>query len=331
VAWGLHNPLGMAPARHAKKIPRLSSAPAELAPADARRISALVEQLPSRTKLTNLDKVMFPDEAITKAALIAYYAATASHMLPHAARRPLALVRCPDGRAGSCFFQKHAAPGTPEVLGRVVIEEDRGRREPYLYVKDVDGLFALVQMGVLEVHLWGAHVDKLERPDRLVIDLDPDPELEWDLVVAAARDLRARLAGHRLESFVMTTGGKGLHVVAPFARRIDWGACKTFARAIAEAMARAAPDRFTANMAKAQRSGKIFVDYLRNARGATAIAPYSTRARVGATVATPISWAELERGVRPRDFTVLTLPGRLLALQRDPWQGYLDLTQRLPV
>ena len=189
------------------------------------------------------------------------------------------MLRCPEGREGTCFFQKHAAAGTPDVLRRIEIQE-KEEVETYLIADDLPGLLSLAQMSILEIHPWGSRGDRLEQPDRLIFDLDPGPGVPWKEVVQAAFDLRDSLAQIDLQSFVKTTGGKGLHVVVPLApRRVDWEAAKTFARSVAEHFAAEQPERFIATMSKAQRKGKIFIDYLRNDRGATAVAPYSTRAK----------------------------------------------------
>lgn len=289
----------------------------------------LVTQLPQSIPFTNLDKVLYPEQGVTKGELIAYLAVIADWMLPQLAGRPLTLVRCPDGRHKHCFFQKHARDGTPPAIRRIEIAEEDGVVADYMTVDDLAGLLALAQMGVLEIHTWGAHADQVERPDQMVFDLDPDTGVGWTDVVRTALELRDRLADLGLASFVKTTGGKGLHVVAPIARRTGWDDFKGFARAVAEAMEAEAPDRFTTNPLKVKRRGKIFVDYLRNSRGASAICAYSPRKREGAPVATPITWEELERGVDPSSFTISTLPRRLGALRSDPWAGYHDLGQSI--
>ncbi|HET9626182.1 MAG TPA: non-homologous end-joining DNA ligase [Kofleriaceae bacterium] len=302
----------------------------------------LVAQLPLGFKLTNLDKPLYPKgkHAITKGDLIAYLAVAADWMLPHLARRPLTLVRCPEGlaaiaprgksaRGKLCFFQKHILPGSPSAIGRVPIEEDDGEISQYMQVHDMPGIVALAQLGTLEIHTWGSHADHVEQPDLLVFDLDPDVGLGWQAVALAAFDLRRRLGALGLESFVKTTGGKGLHVVVPIKRSIDWDECKAFCKALAEQMEREAPELYTSNMAKAKRKGKIFVDYLRNGRGATFIAPYSPRARPGAPVAVPITWDELAAGVDPAAFTVETVPRRLAQLAEDPWRAIHDVEQKI--
>jgi bifunctional non-homologous end joining protein LigD len=289
---------------------------------------ALVARLPVKVKFTNLDKLMYPEVQLRKADVIAYYAAVSSRLLPHVADRPLTLVRCPEGWQGMRFFQKHANKSTPAAIQRVLIEEG-GKDEPYMAVHDLDGLLSLPQLGALELHTWGAHVDQVELPDQFVFDLDPDEGLGWDAVVEAALHMRDTLAALELTSFVKTTGGKGLHVVVPVARQHDWETHRAFAKGVADSLAKAHPGRYLTNMRKDLRKGKLFLDYLRNGRGATAVAPYSTRAREGATVATPLSWQELEAGVDPKAFTIRTMMKRLDATSGDPWAAYTGTKQKL--
>ncbi|HEX4353234.1 MAG TPA: non-homologous end-joining DNA ligase, partial [Polyangiales bacterium] len=191
------------------------------------------------------------------------------------------------------------------------------------------GLVALAQMGVLEIHTWGCHIDQVEQPDKLVFDIDPAEDVSWDAIVEAAIELRERLSDVGLKSFVQTTGGKGLHVVAPIARTLTWDQHKAFSYALAERMAAENPARYLTNMRKSLRKGKIFLDYLRNGRGATAIAPYSTRNREGATVAAPLTWDELVEGVKPSDFTLHRMIDRISELDADPWKDYARLKQTL--
>jgi bifunctional non-homologous end joining protein LigD len=216
---------------------------------------------------------LYPELGARKIDVANYYAQVADWILPHLAERPLSLLRCPEGRQGDCFFQKHAMAGLPDVVGRVQIQE-KGKTASHLVVKNLAGLIVLVQFGVLEFHLWGSRADDIERPDRLVFDLDPGEDVAWKEMIAAARAMRGALADLGLESFVKTTGGKGLHVVAPIRRHDTWDEVKPFCRAVAQRFAAEAPERYTTNMSKAARPGKIFIDYLRNDRGATAIAPY---------------------------------------------------------
>jgi bifunctional non-homologous end joining protein LigD len=280
-------------------------------------------------RLTHPDRVLYRDQAITKVGLARYYEAVADWMVPHVADRPLSLVRCPDGDRGACFYQKHATPGVPKQVKRVRIREGGGRTAAYLYVDDLPGLIALAQIGVLEVHPWGARVDRLERPDRLVLDLDPAPGLPWPRVVAAAEEARALLKDLGLVSFVKTTGGKGLHVVVPLRAVAGWDALRALGEGIGAEMTRRAPDRYTINPLKAARRGRIFIDYLRNVRGATAVAAYSPRAKRGAPVSLPLAWSELSGKTRPEAFTVETVPKRLATRRQDPWAEFLSVDQAL--
>jgi bifunctional non-homologous end joining protein LigD len=244
-------------------------------------------------KVSSRDRVIFPDTNITKGELADYYVAVAPIMLPWVANRAISLVRCPQGRAKKCFFQKHDAGSFGEYVHHVDVREKDGSVEPYLYIEDADGLVACVQMGTIEFHGWGSSVGTLEKPDRLVFDLDPDEGLDFAEVKKAAEDLKGHLAEIGLTSFPMLTGGKGVHVVVPLSPQAEWPAVKSFADRFARALATAEPDRFTATMSKAKRKGRIFLDWLRNQRGATAIMPYSARARPEGPVAAPVSWTEL--------------------------------------
>ena len=244
-------------------------------------------------KISSRDRVIFPEAKATKGDLADYYAAIAPVMLPHAARRPISLVRCPQGRGKKCFFQKHDSGSFGEHVLHVPIREKDGGHEDYLYVEDANGILACVQMGTIEFHGWDSHVDALEKPDRMVFDLDPDEGLDFADVKKAAADIRRQLADIGLVSFAMLSGGKGVHVVVPLDPGHSWDAHKDFSKRFAEALSLAEPDRFIATMSKAKRKGKIFIDYLRNQRGSTAIMPYSARAREQAPVAVPIGWDAL--------------------------------------
>ena len=280
-------------------------------------------------KLTHPDRVLFRDQAITKLGLARYYEAVADWMVPHVADRPLSLVRCPEGERGACFYQKHAAPGVPKQVKRVRIRESGGGPASYLYVDDLPGIIALAQIGVLEIHPWGTRVERIERPDRLVLDLDPAPGLPWPRVVEAAEEARALLQDQGLVSFVKTTGGKGLHVVVPLRPEAGWDVLRAVSEGIGAAMTRRAPDRYTINPLKAARRGRIFIDYLRNVRGATAVAAYSPRAKPGAPVSTPLAWSELSAKTNPAAFTVATVPRRLTALRKDPWADFFSVDQAI--
>jgi bifunctional non-homologous end joining protein LigD len=279
-------------------------------------------------RLSKPDKVLYPDAGLTKLDLARYYEAVAEHALPHLTGRPLSLLRCPEGYTGECFFQKHQSGGMPPSIQRIEIAEKAGT-EISLYVKDLAGLIGLVQMGVLEIHPWGSTIARVETPDRLTFDLDPDVGLSWKRVVEGAVELRKLLDSLGLRSFLKTTGGKGLHVVVPVAPRLAWDEAKAFTKQVTERLVAAAPDRYTATLAKKARHGKIFIDYLRNGRGATAVGAYSARARAGATVSTPIAWDELASGTRSDEFTIKTLPKRLAELRADPWQDFLSTKQSI--
>lgn len=244
-------------------------------------------------RITNPDRIIFPESAITKGELAAYYQTIAPLMLPWASFRPISLVRCPQGRAKQCFFQKHDSGSFGDDVHLVDITDKSGKAEPYIFIKDSAGLTACVQMGTIEFHGWGARSDAVELPDRMIFDLDPDEALGFDAVKDAALHIRDQLADIGLTSFAMLSGGKGVHVVVPLRPAAEWPAVKDFASRFATALAQAQPDRFVATMAKARRKGRIFIDWLRNQRGATAVLPYSARARPKAPVAVPVGWHEL--------------------------------------
>ena len=269
-------------------------------------------------RLSHPEKVLFPQQGITKSDLATYYETIADRMLPQISDRPLSLVRCPQGRGAKCFFQKHDQGGFPDALKTVAITEASGARESYFYVDTLAGLVAGVQVGVLEFHLWGCRRDKIEQPDRLVFDLDPDEALDFADVSRAAGDVRDRLQALGLKSWAMVTGGKGIHVVIPLARRNGWDDVKSFARGFARQLGEEEPGRFLAKASKASRKGRIFIDWLRNDRGSTAICPYSTRAREGAPVAMPVSWDELATLKAANGFTIANAPGHVREVP-DPW------------
>jgi bifunctional non-homologous end joining protein LigD len=278
-------------------------------------------------RLTNPDKPLYPESGITKRDLAAYYQAVARWILPHLEQRPLSLVRCPNGWQKQCFFQKNADNSTSEALDRVKVRTSEGPAS-YMMANSAEALTALTQMGVLEIHPWGSTARKQGCPDRIIFDIDPGEDVEWGEVAEAARAVNGLLEELGLQSFLKTTGGKGLHVVVPILPRLPWDDIKGFSKAIADLFARTFPDRFTANMAKAKRRGKIFIDYLRNGEGATAVCAYSTRARERAPVAVPLAWKELGgRDVRFDHFHVGNVPQRLERLKSDPWDGFFDMRQ----
>jgi len=281
-------------------------------------------------------RVMFPIRRQTKLDLARYYEAIEPWILPHLVDRPLTLVRCPTGVAAAspekgagCFFMKHSKVWAPPAIRRVRIREKTKLGE-YLIADSIAALVGLVQMDILEVHTWNSRFSDIEHPDRIVIDLDPGGGVDWATIVDAARLVRQLLAALDLASFVKTTGGRGVHVVVPLAPRADWAECLDFARTFAQAAVRRRPELFTERFAKAGRSDKILVDYLRNNRTNTSIAAFSTRARPAAPVSVPLAWSELSPAKTPDRFTMATVPGRLSRLARDPWQAYWTTRQRIP-
>jgi bifunctional non-homologous end joining protein LigD len=271
-------------------------------------------------KLSHPDRILYPDQGITKCELARYYEEIADWIMPHLEERPLTLVRCPEGHKKQCFYQRHTRESLDPAIHPIKVKE-RGKTVNYVAVDSLSGLIALVQMGVLELHTWGSRKDRIERPDRLVFDLDPDPSVSWKELKKAAQTLRSRLSDLGLPAFLKTTGGKGLHVIVPTTPKRDWNFVKDFCKAVAESMVRSAPDQYTATMSKAKRKGKIFIDYLRNARTASAVCAYSTRARSGAPVSVPLDWEELTKDLRSA-FTVRNVPRRLAGQRKDPWADY---------
>lgn len=279
-------------------------------------------------RVTSPGRVVWEKQGVTKRDLIEYYVAVEQAVLPRIMDRPLTLVRCPSGAGEKCFYQKHANESVPDLVPRVSIQEE-GDPDLYMYIDGLPSLLTLVQLGVLELHIWGSRRDRLDRPDRLVFDLDPDEDLPFGRVADAALRLRDLLRELGLESWPKGSGGKGLHVVAPITRRSDWDEAKAFTHAVARRMVADDPDSFTANMSKSKRGGRIFVDYLRNARNATAIAEYSPRARPGAPVAVPLSWDEVNpRARKPPLFTIRDVPARVADIG-DPWTGFDDARQSI--
>jgi len=311
--------------------------PEDVTPDRLRAAAAKPSASPSRNgalklagvRLTHPAKILYPEPGLTKLDLAQYYVAVAGAMLPHVKGRPLTLLRAPEGAAGKSFYQKHPGDSTPDALRRIEIDEKEGHAT-YLLAEDVAGLVALVQMGVLEIHVWGSTKRTLEKPDRIIFDLDPDPGVGWARIADGALLVRDLLAEMGLQSWPKATGGKGLHVVLPVRPQHEWDAIKAFSHAVADEIVRRHPAAYTGNLAKRARQGKIFIDYLRNQRGATAIAPFSARARATAPVAVPLTWHEVEDGVRSDEFTIKTVPARLKELRRDPWAGLLECRQSLP-
>jgi bifunctional non-homologous end joining protein LigD len=291
--------------------------------------STEVSRPEAAVNLTHPDRLYWPDAGVTKEGLADYYAQVWPVMAPFVAGRPLALVRCPSGISGQCFFQKHAWKGLSRAIRLTPDPQDRSG-EPILSIDDLDGLISLVQAAVLEIHPWGSTLARIEQPDTIILDLDPGEDVAWGKVVEAAVEARERLAQLGLESFVKTSGGKGLHVVAPLRPKADWDVVKAFCKGIADAMASDSPERFIATITKSKRHGKVLVDYLRNGRGATAVASYSTRARPGAPVSMPLGWDELGSITGAAHFTVKNAVTRLAHLRGDPWGEFRRSAVPLP-
>ena len=279
------------------------------------------ERPKTSVELTHPDRVYWPDAGVTKEGLADYYADAWPYMKPFITGRALALLRCPDGIDGQTFFQKHAWKG---LNRNIALVKDPKEPEALISVRDFDGLMALVQSAALEIHPWGSTVTDWERPDMIVMDLDPGEDVEWTAVIEAAAEVRSRLQSAGLAAFVKTSGGKGLHVVSPVKPKAEWPAVKAFTKSIADAMAADSPGRYVSTIPKARRHGKILIDYLRNQRGMTAVAAYSTRARAGAAVSMPLGWDELAPEIGPAYFTVRNAPTRLASLAADPWADFRE-------
>lgn len=298
------------------------------AASSARKAAATpqVERVPP--KLSSPSKVLFPGDGYTKQDVWDYYSAVMDHLLPEVINRPLSIIRCPAGTGKPCFFQKHHTAGL-ELVDSVKLKEDSGINAHYLVVRDAASLLELVQFNALEFHPWGSHAEEPDRADRVVFDLDPGPDVPFAEVKKAATDIRKLLAQLELESFLRVSGGKGLHVVVPLNPGCDWDLTKRFAKGFADALAQSEPQRFLATATKALRNKRIFVDYLRNGRGATAVASYSLRGRPGAPVAMPLAWSELPNLKRADAFTIKDVPGKLKRRRKDPWEGIDALKQNL--
>lgn len=289
-----------------------------------RRVAATSVQTETRiadVRFTTPQRVLYPEERVTKKMLAEYYEVVAKHMLPFVARRPLSLYRCPAGIEKECFFQKQLGDMSDEH-----VHHARGKEDPYIWIENVQGILTLVQWNVLELHIWGSLAKALSKPDQMVFDLDPGPQAPWELLVEGAKGLRWLLQEMKLQSFIKTSGGKGMHVVVPLVPRHTWDEVKDVSAQLARKVANAAPKYFTAVMSKEQRKGKVFIDYFRNSRGSTTIAPYSTRARPGANVSTPLSWEEIE-GTRPQ-FNIVCVLDRL-AVTKDPWQDFFSVRNQI--
>ena len=278
--------------------------------------------------LTHPDRVVYPDRGTTKGDVANYYVSVMAWLLPEIINRPLSIIRCTQGTDKACFFQRHHTAGL-RLVDAVPIVEDSGETANYLVVRNAESLMELVQFNAIEFHPWGSTAERPGRADRIVFDLDPGPGVPWPAMVAAASQIRELLQGVSLESFVRTSGGKGLHVVVPLNPGCDWSMVKPFARALATSLAAQQPSRYVAVATKSLRKGRIFIDYLRNDHSATSIASYSLRARVGAPVAAPLSWDELVKLKRADAFDIESMPARLARLRADPWERIDEVVQDL--
>jgi bifunctional non-homologous end joining protein LigD len=271
---------------------------------------------------------MFPELGLTKLDIAKYYQSVAPVMLPHLRGRPLTLVFCPTGVGEGCTYLRHSKVWGPKTIRRVKIQEKTKVGE-YMVVDSIDGLISLAQMNVMEIHTWNSTVDHLEQPDRLVLDLDPGRNIRWPQVIEGAGLVRSMLSALGLKAWIKTTGGRGLHVVAPIVPEHDWSYCLEFARAVALLMVERDPAGYTTDFRKAGRENKILVDYLRNNRTNTSICAYSVRAREGAPASMPISWNDLKPTLQPERFTVETVGSHLARRRVDPWKAYWRTKQRL--
>jgi bifunctional non-homologous end joining protein LigD len=271
-------------------------------------------------RLSHPEKVLYPDTGTTKKDVVEYYAAAQEWMLPHVVDRPLALVRCPGGLASKCFFQRNWSETLPPAIGKTDIGQGKSH-EHHVTVHDLAGIISLAQLDVLEIHTWNCRNENVERPDQLIFDLDPGPGVKWKRVIEAARKVHEVLESLHLPAFLKTSGGKGLHLTIPIRPTVDWDAAKSFCATIAKSLAES-DELFVANMRKDLRGGKVYVDYNRNGRTATAVAPYSTRARAGAAVAMPIPWDEIGK-LKSADYFTVEVARRYLDKRKaDPWRQF---------
>ncbi len=300
------------------------------APAQRRAEKAPKNVVSMKVAITHPDRIVYPAMEITKSEVAEYYAAVAPWLLREAMRRPLSIVRCPGEIEKACFFQKHEESSLGDAVHSAKIKEKNRKTARYLYIDSPRGLVQLAQMNAIELHVWGATIDDPDHCDRLVFDLDPGAGVAWKRIAAAARDVRAALKKTQLQSWLRVSGGKGLHVVVPLRPAAEWNAAHAFAEMLARTLAAQSPQNYVAVAGEKNRENRIFIDYLRNARGATSIANYSLRARDHAGVALPIGWEELRRISSADAFTLHDVPGLLKRRRRDPWQDIGKIEQALP-
>ncbi len=278
--------------------------------------------------LTHPDKILYPEQDITKRELASYYESISEWILPHIIDRPLSLLRCPQGKEKTCFFQKHVNAQLSEGLSSIRIKEKDQQRE-YYTIQSVHGLIALVQMNVLEIHPWNCLAKSIEYPDRMIFDLDPDASVPWTNTIELAHLIYTMLDKVGLKSFVKTSGNKGLHIVVPIEPKNTWEEVKDFSFSLAKYVVNLKPEKYTVLVSKAKRTDKIFIDYLRNNRGATTVAAYSTRAKKYAPVSMPLSWNELDPKIKPNSFNINNAIKRLNHLKEDPWHDFFKIKQTI--
>ena len=295
-----------------------------------KRISRVSDTTIAGINITHPERIVYPDAEITKAEVAHYYAAIAERILADVARRPLSIVRCPDGIGGERFFQRHHTRALGAHVHAVTIAEKSGEAMPYLYIDDERGLLELIQMDTIELHAWGATAAAPDHPDRVIFDLDPAPGIAWEAMIAGAHQIRSRLRGAGLESFVRLTGGKGLHVVAPFDPGPSWDEVSAFCQSLATALVTEQPESYVATASKAHRVDRIFIDWLRNTRGATSVANWSLRAHPGAPTAMPLRWEELAATSTGCDYSLIAALRRAERLAVDPWASFAKLHQVVP-
>lgn len=298
------------------------------APASKKQITPRDDESDEETEITHPDKVLYRKEGLTKQDLADYLRTAAPAMLPHVSQRPLTLLRCPNGSGTKCFFQKHYKEGAPKAIGQVEVEE-KNKTEPYMVIDSEEGIVSLLQLGSLEIHAWGSRAPDIENPDQIVMDFDPGPAVPWKQVQGAAFELKEILDSLKLKAFVKVTGGKGIHVHIPVEPVYDWDQIKNFANTLALQMVSQKPELYTSDMSKSIRDKKIFIDYLRNARGATSVMPYSMRAKEMSSVAMPLEWDELKKITGANTFTIEKAVQKIKTRKKDPWAGYLDVRQRI--
>jgi bifunctional non-homologous end joining protein LigD len=285
------------------------------------------EKLIKQYYFTHPEKILYPEQNLTKIDLAVYYYKMHALILPHLVNRPLSVVRCPDGYNQICFYQKHFDTRQIQHLNTILIQE-KNQKNYYFYLNNIFGLMELVQWDVLEIHPWGCCIDRLDQPDRIIFDLDPDQDVSWQAMIDAIFLIKKLLKQINLKSFIKTTGGKGLHIVIPIEPKYTWDQVKSFAKTFAQSVVALKPDSYTANLSKIKRSGKIFIDYLRNQRGATAIAPYAMRAKKNAPISMPVSLKTLN-DIKSDTFTCTDVLSKMLKLSSNPWKNFFKLKQKL--